>query len=118
MKRNSREKDSKREENSPAERFSEIIFLEPALKAADEKSCRSPALWAYKRTIHQGLFLERALCSVKLGGTANSLRPFYLGRRFFIVNRIKFHGFDGNCRLHFQAGLLFLNSGGICYENK
>jgi len=51
MKRISREEDSKREENSPAERFSEIIFLEPALKAADEKSCRSPALLAYKRII-------------------------------------------------------------------
>lgn len=51
MKRISREEDSKREENSPAERFSEIIFLEPALKAADEKSCRKPALWAYKRII-------------------------------------------------------------------
>lgn len=52
MTRISREKDSKREEDPPAERFSEIIFLEPALKAADEKSCRSPALWAYKRTMH------------------------------------------------------------------
>jgi hypothetical protein len=51
MKRISRKKDSKREENSPAERFSEIIFFEPALKAADEKSCRSPALRAYKRII-------------------------------------------------------------------
>jgi len=56
MKRISREKDSIREGNSPAERFSEIIFLEPALKAADEKSCRSPALWAYKRIIHKAFF--------------------------------------------------------------
>lgn len=48
MKRNSRRKDSKREENSPAERFSEIIFFEPALKAVDEKSYRRPALEAVK----------------------------------------------------------------------
>ena len=47
-----REEDSKREENSPAERFSEIIFLEPALEAADEKSCRRPALRAHKRIMH------------------------------------------------------------------
>jgi len=51
MKRINREEDSIREGNLLAERFSEIIFLEPTLKAADEKSCRSPALWAYKRTI-------------------------------------------------------------------
>jgi len=79
MKRISKEEDSKREENSPAERFSEIIFFEPALKAADEKSCRSPALWVYKRIILLSLFLERVLCIFKLGGTANDLRPFYWG---------------------------------------
>jgi len=56
MKRISREEDAKREENSPAERFSKIIFLEPALKAADEKSCRSPALWAYERIMHKAFF--------------------------------------------------------------
>jgi hypothetical protein len=56
MKRISKEEDSEREENSPAERFSKIIFFEPALKAADEKSCRRPALWAYKRIICCTLF--------------------------------------------------------------
>jgi hypothetical protein len=58
MKGISREEDSEREENSTAERFSEIIFLEPALGAADEKSCRSPALQELERIIHN-LFLEK-----------------------------------------------------------
>jgi len=78
MKRNSKGKDSEREENSPAERFSKIIFSEPALKAADEKSCRSPALRAYERMIQQP-FSREGFCIVKLGGTANSLRPFFQG---------------------------------------
>jgi hypothetical protein len=57
MRRISREEDSKREENSSAERFSEIIFLEPALGAADEKSCRRSALQTFERIIHN-IFLE------------------------------------------------------------
>lgn len=51
MMRNSRRKDSKREENSPTERFSEIIFFEPALKAVDEKSYRKSALQAESELI-------------------------------------------------------------------
>lgn len=67
MKRISREEDSKREENSPAERFSEIIFLEPALKAADEKSCRRPALRAYERIIYLDSFLEGVFVYSQIG---------------------------------------------------
>jgi hypothetical protein len=48
LKRNSKRKDSEREENSLAEKFSEIIFFEPALIAVDEKSNRKPALKAVK----------------------------------------------------------------------
>ena len=83
MKRISREKDSEREENSPAERFSKIIFSEPALKAADEKSCRSPALRAYERIIRQP-FSRGGYCIIKLGGTASNLRPFYWDEGLFI----------------------------------
>lgn len=55
MKRNSRREDSEREENPPAERFSKITHFEPALKAADEKSDRRPALKAAERIRHQGI---------------------------------------------------------------
>ena len=86
MKRISRKKDSKREENSPAERFSEIIFFEPALKAADEKSSRSPALWAFERIIRK-TFSRGGVRIIKLGGTASYLRPFYWDEGFFIFRR-------------------------------
>lgn len=42
--RNSKEKNSKREENSAAERFSKIISFEPDLGAANKKFVRMPAL--------------------------------------------------------------------------
>lgn len=56
--RNSREKDSEREENSAAERFSKIIFLEPDLGAAGEKSA------ACRRYRHQVVTYTVDMCSI------------------------------------------------------
>lgn len=83
MKRISREKDSEREENSPAERFSKIIFSEPALKAADEKSCRSPALRAFKWMI-QSLFLEGVTVLSNWVVPRTAFVPFIWDEGFFI----------------------------------
>lgn len=70
MMRNSRREDSKREENSAAERFSKIIPFEPALGAANRNVCPLACVigieWSRISLIY----------AFKSGGTANNLRPF------------------------------------------
>ena len=81
MKRNSKKNDSKRKEDSSAERSSEISSFEPALRAANEKFARFASVIGLER------IMQYDYCLINLGGTAIYLRPIIWGEGFYIVEK-------------------------------
>ena len=64
MKRNSKRKDSKREEESPTESSSKIISFEPTLLAANDKFVRFAYVIGFEG-------IKLCIDLINIGGTAN-----------------------------------------------